>query len=329
MRKPKMISPSALATFEKDRDEYYLKYMAEPKPERGPQSEPASVGSAFDARVKANLMADLLGKHCGNEYEALFEAQVEPHNREFAEQAGLHCYNSYLHCGAYGELRDMMEDAQEEPRFEFDADRTINGVPIFGKPDCRFVDTNGNHVILDWKVNGYCGNYNTSPAKGYALCRDGVGFDKPSRSHGKSHKFFKPLDHNGIEINEFYLEAISIDWADQTSMYGWMMGEEPGTEIIVCMEQIVGKPGPGELPLLRIANHRARVSKDYQLTLVKRLEDMWGKVQKGQIFEGSAEKCAEICRRLDNVAAAVQSDGSAQGDFLAQCFRGSSVYRAR
>jgi len=324
-----MISPSALATFEKDRDEYYLKYLSEPKPERSPQSEPASVGSAFDARVKANLMADLLGVHCGETHDALFESQVEPHNRDFALNAGLHCFNSYLHCGAYRDLATMMEDAQEEPQFEFNADVTIDGIPLFGKPDARFVDANGNHIVLDWKVNGYCGKANTSPAKGYALCRDGLGYPKPSRSHGKSHKLYKPRDHNGVEINDFNLEHISIDWADQLTMYGWMMGETPGDEIIVCIDQITGKGIEGSNPALRIANHRATVSKDYQLNLVKRLKDMWGRVQSGQIFEGSAEKCAEICRRLDNVAVAVQSDGTAQGDFLAQCFRGSSIYRAR
>lgn len=322
LRKPKMISPSALATYEKDQDEYYLKYLAEPKPPRGPQPQPASVGSAFDARVKANLMADLFGKHFSVVYNELFESQVEPHNREFAEAAGLHCFNSYLHCGAYRDLVELMDGAQEDPQFEFDASCEINGVPIFGKPDCRFVDANGNHVILDWKVNGYCGNYNTSPAKGYMLCRDGLGYDKPFRSHGKAHKLYKPMDHNGIEINEFYLEAISIDWADQLCMYGWMMGEEPGVEIIVCIDQVTGKPGENA-PALRIANHRARVSKNYQENLVRRITDMWSVVQSGEIFD------ADTRSRLDNVARAVQSDGTAQGDFLAQCFRGSTIYRAR
>jgi hypothetical protein len=319
MRLPNYISPSSLSKFEKDVDEFYIKYMAEPRPEREPQSEPASVGSAFDAVVKGNLHAALFGN---NNFEELFESQVEKHNRDFAMKAGLHVYRNYVACGAYDELLGMMDKAQEAPQFEFEANIEINGIPLMGKPDARFVNKHGIHIILDWKVNGYCGKYNTSPTKGYKLCRDGLSWPRPSRSHEKSHKLYKDYIHHELKINEYYLEDFSIDWADQLSIYGWMMGETPGDEeVVVAIDQVVAKSN-GDEPLLRIAQHRSRVSSGYQNKLVTRLSDMWDSVQSGHLFRDvTEEESREMCSRLDSVAAATNNDE------VAGLLRGT--YRAR
>ena len=56
MRTPKYISPSALKLFEKNPTEYYLKYLADAHPPRSPQTQPMSVGSAFDAFVKVGQL---------------------------------------------------------------------------------------------------------------------------------------------------------------------------------------------------------------------------------------------------------------------------------
>ena len=50
------------AMFEKDHDEFYLKYLSENRPGRLPQTLPMSVGSAFDARVKSSLHEAIFGK---------------------------------------------------------------------------------------------------------------------------------------------------------------------------------------------------------------------------------------------------------------------------
>jgi hypothetical protein len=334
MRTPRSISPSAFAKFEKDPEAYYLAYLAEPKPQREKQSDPASVGSAFDAFVKSRLMNNIFGDNC---FAQLFETQVEPHVRDFAFKAGKHTMDSYVSCGAYADLLDMLEDAREEPQFEFDADTEIDGIPLFGKPDCRFVHRGGAHVILDWKVNGYCSKASVSPNKGFALVRDGLGWEKPSRNNGKSHALYEPQEFMGLTVSKFYMEQVSIDWADQLTMYGWMMGEPIGSEeVVVCIDQIVAKAaGPLGLedgpPKLRIANHCNRVSAAHQHTLVARLKSMWEAAHTGHVFTNlDRETNDEQCRKLDGRARWMVPDDSRDGDFFARCASGgSSFYKAR
>ncbi len=333
MRISRSISPSALATFEKDREQYYFKYCCETRPDREPQSKPASVGSAFDAYVKSNLMADIFGQQC---FDKLFESQVEPHNRDFAYTAGAYVMKAYTHSGAYLDLVNLIKGAKEAPQFEFDANTNLEGVPLFGKPDCRFVHKDGAHIILDWKVNGYCGKSGTSPSKGYAYCRDGVGWPEVSRSHGKSHSLYEPETFMGIQVNKFFMEQVSIDWADQLCMYAWMMGESVGSDkMIVCIDQIVGKgAGPNGLedglPLLRVANHRTRVSAEHQHGLIKRIVAMWDAIQTGHVFtELTEDENAAKCDELDKAAFSMVSDGTEEGDFFAKCAKPSTFYSAR
>lgn len=334
MRQLKAISPSSFAKFEKEPEQFFLSYLAPVRPPRDPQSAPASVGSAFDAYVKSGLNHVVFGKP---NFEELFETQVEDHNKEFALDAGLHCFECYKHCGAYQELITLLEGAIEEPQFEFNADTIVDGVPIAGKPDARFVHRGGAHIILDWKVSGYCGKSAVSPNKGYALVRDGRFWKKPSRNQGKSHALYTGVDFLGIEVNKFYMEQVSIDWADQLSMYAWMMGEPVGAEeVVVCIDQIVAKPaGKNGLkdgnPLLRIANHKSRVSAAHQHGLVARLKSMWEATQSGHVFcDTDRETNDERIAKLSKQARWMIPDGSRDGDFLARCAReSSSSYKAR
>lgn len=332
MRKPSRISPSSLAKFEKDREDFFFTYCAEPKPPREPQSKPASVGSAFDAYVKSQLISDLFGTPCFSE---LFEKQVEHHNRDFALGAGRHVMESYVESGAYADLMELLDGA-EQAEFEFDAGTELDGIPIIGKPDCRFVHRDGAHIILDWKVNGYCGKGAVSPSKGYMLCRDGAGWDKPSRSHGKSHKLFEPTEFLGLTVNKFFMEQVSIDWADQLTMYAWMMGEPVGSDkMIVCIDQIVGK-GAGKRgledgpPKLRVAHHRCRVSKEHQLALVERLNVMWDALRDEHIFTHLTKEENDIrMEGLGKRALSLLTNGTPEGDFFAMCARPDTFYRSR
>lgn len=314
MRKPKAISPSAFMLFEKDATEYAMRYLVDTRPPRLPQPLPASVGSAFDAWVKCQLHSELFGANNNPQFEfdALFTSQVEEHNRDSARLMGLHVFENYVETGAYDELFKMLEKAQNTPRFEFDANLVVGEVPLSGKPDCSFVDEFGNHIILDWKVRGYCSKYSASPTKGYQLCRDGLDWEtrnltaaqlkkkiagetvsgKHSNTHNKPHKLYKEIDFNGVKINEAFFETCSKDWATQCSMYGWMGGEEVGDEqVIVCIDEIVAKfMGEDKKPLLRVANHKSRVSRDFQLDLHGRLEKLWDGIHKGQIFYDSDEQ---------------------------------------
>lgn len=335
MRIPKRISPSALAKFEKDRQGYFFTYLSEPRTERDPQSPPASVGSAFDAFVKGRLMSDLFGE---NTTEELFESQVESQCRDFARVAGKHIFEEYVAIGNYQRLVDMMEHAKEEPQFEFDADITLaNGVVIAGKPDCRFVHAEGAHVILDWKVNGYCGKKSgVSPTQGYQICRDGLNWPKPSRTNDKFHKYYDPEEFMTLEVNSRPMYEVAQDWADQTTMYGWMMGEKVGdTQCVSIIEQIVCKPqGKGSLqgdaPLLRFATHANRLDKEHQLKLYERIEKMSNTLKSGLVFDHlDSVGNQELIEELNLRAKAMQSDGSDEGDFFAHCVRPQTYYKGR
>jgi hypothetical protein len=283
MRVPKALSHTSLRLWEQNREEFFLKYLAESRPPRMPQTPAMCVGAAFDAFVKAKLCVDLgLNSHTREE---LFESQVEEHNRDFAAKAGEHVFLCYIYCGAYDELLHKMNESDEEPRFEFTVERTVQGVPLIGKPDLRFRIGN-TPFIGDWKVKGYCSKYSASPTKGYRMVRDGQTLDKPTRGNGKAHKLYDPFDFQGHEINRRYLDECSTTYADQMCLYGWLMGESVGDEgVVFMMEEVVCKyAGDHQQPILRIANHAARVSHDYQVSLIQRFQDAWTSIKSGRIF---------------------------------------------
>jgi len=332
VRIPKSLSPSAFMLWEKDPTEYTMKYLVDEKPPRDPQSLPMSVGSAFDAVVKSKLHSAIFGE--GNdpqfEFDALFESQVESHNRDEARRMGLHVFEDYDATGSYQDLLDMMDGAQEAPRFEFDAGATLEGIPLFGKPDCCFINRDWVRVILDWKVRGYCSVHSASPTKGYLLCRDGLGwmernFTKAklkkidagiegvvgaqSLTNGKPHKLVLPGDIKGFPINQGFLETCSPTWAIQLSIYSWITGSDVGDEdVAICLDEVACKyMGEGEKPLMRIANHRARISSTFQKDLFARIQKLWTAINDGHIFQ-------EMTREdSDNLVTMLQARASGMG----------------
>jgi hypothetical protein len=336
MRIPKALSPSAFMLYEKDSDEYCMRHLVTNRPPRTPQPLAASVGSSFDAYVKAELHARIFGAGSDPrfEFDTIFCEQVEPHNRDESKAIGLHAFDNYVHTGTYDELLKLMENAQVAPEFEFDLSETIDGVPLRGKPDCRFVDRYGNHFILDWKCKGLCSKYGASPTKGYAMCRDGLDWGtrnkngKPSRYNGKEHKNYLATNFNSVTINAGFLETCHKEYATQLTMYGWLQGEEVGNEdVIYCIDEIVGKfMGENERPLLRVANHKARISKQFQLDLHARLKTLWENINDGWIFKDmSREESDAKFEMLERNATGKASDGSTLGDFLSQL--GRPAYR--
>lgn len=348
MRIPRALSPSAFMLWDKDPNEYVIRYLADNRPPRTPQALPASVGSAFDAVVKSKLHAAIFGAGTDPKYEfdALFTEQVEEHNRDEAREMGNHVFDNYVETGSYGELLSMMDGAQEAPQFEFSAGLVVDGVPLFGKPDCRFIDKYWNHIILDWKVRGYCSKYGASPMKGYRLCRDGLDWPdrnltkkqlekklagedvagKHSRNHGQAHNLYLEMNCQGLPINQGFLETCAAEWATQLSIYGWLMDEKVGDEnVVICIDEIVGKfMGEDEKPLLRVANHRARVSRQFQLDLHDRLRKLWDAINSGWIFqEVSREDSEEMFDMLQSRANGMATDGSEEEDWFSQMGRPS------
>ncbi len=154
MRTMKRLSPTALHKWEEDREEFYIRYLSDQYTVQ-PQTEPMSVGSAFDAFVKAELHTRYYDEP-DPEYDrtTLFETQVESDCRDFAWSAGGWCWDRYKAVGAYADLCELADKATTQPRFEFHLREEINGIPLQGKPDMEFELQ--CPVIHDWKVNGYC-----------------------------------------------------------------------------------------------------------------------------------------------------------------------------
>jgi len=301
------LSPSALETWLKDPNEYYIRYLAEAHPERPPQSEPMSVGAAFDAYIKSKLYYHINGKYDDFSFEKLFEKQVEPQNRDFAREAGLVCLNAYEQSGILSSLLLIMADTLSEPKFETEVQGLISGeagsVPLLGKPDMSFtrkyeVDKIVR-IVLDWKVNGYCGTRNISPKKGYIMCLDGWDHSKakPSRSHSSMHKDCMPIGFGGVPINGACpFEDNTPDWANQLSTYGWLTGVKVGEPFISIVHQLAcdGRVAP---PLVRIADHRGKISYDYQVELFKKYVKCWSIVTNESAIGGLVD-----APRLEKIA---------------------------
>ncbi len=330
MRIPTYLSYSSVTLFEKEVDEFFLKYLAENRPGRLPQTPAMCVGSSFDAYVKAALHEAIFGKGHDPAYEldALFTEQVEPHNRDFAFPAGKFCFERYKDAWAYDALLRLLQKSTEPPRFECRLTGKIGGAPFLGKPDCRFVLDLGEgriSVVFDWKVRSFCSKYAASPSKGFMLCRDSFG-GKKSRSHGKSHKMYMEWVFRGMEINRDYIENCNNEYADQCSLYGWLLGEPVGGDTLVFIDELVCKPTGvslnGEYPLIRVANHRARVHPDYQQALVERVKRCWRAITSGHVFlDMSREESDQHIDELNQLATGLTTDGSTEENFFNECTR--------
>lgn len=295
MRKPSYISSSSLGLWESDKEAYYLKHLAEVRSPREPQKNYMAAGSAFDAYVKSALHEALFGKGADPAYEldALFTSQVEEQNRDECMEVGHYAFEAYKLCGAYDELLADMQQSEFEPQFEFRLDKVVDGVPLMGYPDCYYIHKSGVHIVLDWKVNGFFSKYGATPYKFYSMIRD--GWDKPtakpSRGCSRAHPKYKERTHRDVTLGSHYMEDTSADWADQLSIYSWMLGEEVGGEdAIVCIDQLACKRREGAFPLIRIANHRAQISAKWQNQLVQRLTSCWKAIQSEHIFTDMSEE---------------------------------------
>lgn len=311
MREVKYLSPTSIDLFYKDTQEFYLRYLADNRPPRFPQTQPMSVGSAFDAYIKSYLYETLFGNVTPEfELDTLFEAQVEEQNRDWARDAGKYCFEQYKDHGALADLMIELEQATEDPRFEFTVEGRVNheanidGVTLLGKPDVYFHTKEGGAVVYDWKVNGFCSRSNTSPAKGYINLRPG----------GKIHPKAFPAPKNGLMINSaMTLDEVNDSWATQTAIYAWLLGEEVGGEFIVGIDQLACGAAGNPYPEIRVAKHRCLIAKDFQLEVYNKAVHVWEVIKSGHIFR-ELTKEASLSRQsmLDQTHAAYDQGDSAE-----------------
>lgn len=327
-RKPEYLSPSAYKCYVEDPVEYFRRYLATTRPPKFPQTQPMAAGSAFDSFVKSYLHGALFGKGHKDtaryELDAIFCAEVESHNRTWAKPVGKYLFAAYQESGALADLMLELQASIDEPRFEFDlkgevrgtrepVEGVVQGVILMGKPDLRFINSEGAHVIYDWKVNGYCSYSNTSPKPGYVQLRDGT---KGFWERLGQHKNAFVQNYRGMMVNTGdYLERIEEDWARQLATYGWLLGEQVGAEIITGIDQIAcngDRPDLEGRPRLRIASHRMRVSQDFQYRALDGYQYLWGILSdigtdkfyffRDMSFEESKLKCDSIERETETLA---------------------------
>ena len=294
MRKRDYVSPTALKIWQTDPEKYYNQYLVEAKIPREPQTPAMAVGSAFDAFVKSYLHDKIYGPNHKDaeiyDLDKIFESQVEKHNRIKAREEGSYVFSAYKDCGALADLMYELDHAASEPRFEVEIRGALNystGLPVkiavfgncvlLGKPDIYFINDKGAHCIFDWKVGGLYSKGNMSPMAGYKIVRD---CHLPTKNNGMSHKDYIPMMFKGMEIDgSSFLESRNSDWAAQLCTYGWLLGESVGSESVVGIDQIVGQPmstPPGtRFPYLRVASHRTRVSREFQIQLAQQYQELW------------------------------------------------------
>lgn len=306
MRVPAYLSPSAIGIWLKNPEEYYMLYLCETRTPRFLQTQPMSIGSAFDAYTKHFLHTRLFGNDANSRFalRTIFEAQVEPHNRDWAWTHGAHAFAAYQKSGALADLLLELEASVGTPRFEIEVRGAVHhegSAPVLlGKPDCYYINKFGCHVILDWKVSGWCSKYNVSPKAGYLRLRAGSGQHIISGPH----KDCMVMEWRGTPINcATYLENIAEDWARQLSIYGWLLGVPVGEEFITAIDQMVCKPTGGTYPEIKIAEHRLRVSPAFQRATFEIAKQLWDAVNSNHIFRDlSVEESQARCLTLDKQA---------------------------
>ena len=287
-RKPKYLSPSALACWERDPDAYYLRYICPVRKPRDPQTDPMAVGSAFDALVKNRINVELHGYEAtkATEYALcqLVADQCEGHTLPDALEIACILFEQYIECGAYRNLMDVVHLSTRDVRMEFTVTETIGGVPLLGKPDLHFNTPKNCEVICDWKVSGSVSTAGVSPQQGYARALDVHG----SRTHGKAHKKFDPVDHvSGLVVNGWKMNESTDYWADQLATYAWALGHWVGCEDWVArIEQIAVRPGYRA----KCVVHQSTVDCDYQHRLLDRYQECWNAVESNHIWKSLSKE---------------------------------------
>jgi len=319
LRIPKFLSPSSLSKFESDRQTFYERYLSTVRTQRPPQINYMAAGSAFDAHVKSAIHKAIFGEAVNKgsqfEFSTIFESQVEPHVRDEVLARSTDLFKQYVECGSYPSLLADIVKSPYPPEMEFTAKGEIEGVPLLGKPDLRYITLDGIHVIGDWKVNGAFSKTGASPVQGYQIARDDYGSNTNGKQFkarrlkkdppNKVYKDYTPMKMRDVELNTFYMEDFDTDWADQLAIYSWLLGEPIGSEsFVIRMEQVACRPVKDRFhPRAKFATHMCRIGKAHQEKLLARVKMCWATIQSGHIFtDMSREDSDDMCEMLDGKA---------------------------
>jgi hypothetical protein len=267
MRKPTYISYSSFKLFESDPEGFYRKYITATKQPREPQNHYMAIGSAFDAFVKAELHKRFVDDGDPRfQVQALFEEQVEPQVRDKGWADGQTVYEMYKKCGAFQDICNDLKGAHNI-QFETTLEGEIEGgVILLGKPDIKFLNAEAARVVHDWKVNGFYSKNRPSPRRGYVA-------EYPGK---KMHRLCAPFRHRGALINSACpMNLYCTDWAEQLTMYAWLLGEPIGGDYILTVDQLI---------VDKVYRYSALCDPVWQRDLYLRIKKCWDACQTGHIF---------------------------------------------
>ncbi len=320
MRKPTYLSYSAMSLYHKDEEMYFLRYLTDYPTNREPQTQPMSVGSAFDAYVKSYLFSRLVDrKEAVYEFDYMFTSQVEAHNRDTALVDGKTVFDFYKKHGALSDLILDMEGCVGEPRFETEitglvgTSNKIGTVPILGKPDIYFITKDGARIIFDWKVNGFYSKWPPSPKSGYIKMFPGGG----------CHRDCQLYTHRGFTINsKAPLNHVDTGWAEQLSTYAWVLGEPIGGDFITVIDQLVCNATTQQH---RIARHSALVMEKFQNATYDKYWTCWNAIQTGHVFRNLSYE--DNLTKIKTLEAMSQSSELVSPEFAALTDTGQKRWR--
>lgn len=300
------LSPTRVNLYRRDPEEFYTRYMRPGERVHEPQLQVMSIGSAFDAYVKSYLHEKLFGKGADPKYgfEALFESQVEPQWRDWAREHGMYVFMCYKDLGALADLILDLQGAINDPKFEIEIIGAVESrsamtgsVTLLGKPDVFYINSEGAHVIVDWKVNGYLSKGTKSPDKGYVRIRPG----------GQPHKNTIVDSYAGMSVNKTC--NLGIDWLTQLSVYAWLSGCQVGEVYVAGIDQICCSENGTEYPDIRVAEHRTLVPSDIQESIFNLSAQMWEVIHSDHYFRDmTLEDSKSRCAMLDEVPHDVDPD---------------------
>jgi hypothetical protein len=295
-RRPTNLSYSSWALFEKDQEEFFVRYLAGNRAPRLPQENYMSVGSSFDAYVKAALHSPpCLAPATIRTSSSASCSRIRSRSTTATGRSVLASTSSTAtcsrvpttSCSSCSRLRSSHRGSRRRstPRSTAclsPASRTFGSCrSSLTLIRCGWCSTGRSRASAPSMVPARarampCAVMATVPWGQNVTKKDPGG--KPSKSHNTSHANYLDYNHRGLTINAGYMEHCNDEYADQVSLYGWMLGEPPGDEeVVVWIDEIVSKfMGLGQNPLLRVANHRARVSRDHQLKLLGKIKTCAG-----------------------------------------------------
>lgn len=263
------ISATSFNMFWADREQWWLRYVAKQK---GGQTLPMAIGSAFDSLIKNHILVHVMGAQ-----EVYGFDKIDESIRPAAIRCGHVLMDTYTRSGALAGLLAELSRASMI-RMEFEVEATVEtatrNVVIMGYPDLWYITKAGRRVILDWKCNNYAAA-RVSPPPGY-LC------DFPG---GKIHKLAMPMLVDDVLINLAGMDGLSDSERVQLIMYGWLMGETPGSDYVVGIERLIGQD--------RVARYRCKAALALQHDIVARLAVMAEAIETGTVISRERQEVLE------------------------------------